>query len=119
MVRGSVHGERQNVSLRTSGRLLDAGVPTSLRSGYEGYVPKTRVVLFVASPGLGYGLSAEQALELVTTGPARILGIDGRVGFLEVGKDGDVALFDGDPVEYTSHATGVVIEGEMVSETVR
>ncbi|MGM0631557.1 MAG: amidohydrolase family protein [Pseudomonadota bacterium] len=119
MVRGSVHGERQNVSFTTPVELLEAGVPTSLQSGYEGYVPKTRVVLFEAALGLGYGLSPEQALELVTMGPARILGIDERVGSLEVGKDGDVALFDGDPFEYTSHVVGVVIEGEVVSETVR
>ncbi|MEX1198915.1 MAG: amidohydrolase family protein [Pseudohongiellaceae bacterium] len=119
MIRGSVHGERQNVSFTTPAELLEAGVATSLQSGYEGYVPKTRVVLFEAALGLGYGLSPEQALELVTMGPARILGIDERVGSLEVGKDGDVALFDGDPFEYTSHVVGVVIEGEVVSETVR
>ena len=32
------------------------------------------------------------------------------------GKDGDLALYDGDPFEYTSHCTGVVIQGEVVSE---
>jgi imidazolonepropionase-like amidohydrolase len=39
------------------------------------------------------------------------------VGSLEVGKDGDVAIFDGDPFEYTSHVVGVVIDGHIVSET--
>ena len=38
---------------------------------------------------------------------------------IEVGKDGDLALFDGDPFEYTTHCTGVVIEGEVVSRAVR
>ncbi len=38
---------------------------------------------------------------------------------LEPGKDGDVAIYDGDPFEYTSHCTGVVIGGKVVSETVR
>jgi len=36
-----------------------------------------------------------------------------------VGKDGDLALYDGDPFEYTTHCTGVVIEGKLVSEEVR
>jgi len=48
-----------------------------------------------------------------------LLGIDERLGSLAVGKDGDVALYDGDPFEYTSHCIGVVIEGELVSEMVR
>ena len=38
------------------------------------------------------------------------------MGSLEVGKHGDVALFDGDPFEYTTHCVGTVIEGRIVSE---
>ena len=34
-------------------------------------------------------------------------------------KDGDLALFDGDPFEYTTHVIGVVIDGQVVSDTVR
>ena len=37
----------------------------------------------------------------------------------EVGKDGDVALFDGDPFEYTTHCVGVVINGKVVSRQKR
>ena len=55
----------------------------------------------------------------VTSDAARLLGVDDRVGSLTVGKDGDLALYDGDPFEYTSYCVGVVIEGEVVSETVR
>ena len=47
----------------------------------------------------------------MTTAPAEMLGIADRVGSLEVGKDGDVALFDGDPFEYTSHVVGTIIDG--------
>jgi len=91
----------------------------ALQSGYESYVPKTRVVLFEAGLLLGYGVTPAQALDLVTLSAARILGIDDRVGSLEVGKDGDLALFDGDPFEYTTHVIGTVIEGRRVSNTVR
>ena len=66
-----------------------------------------------------HGLTFEQALGLITIDAARLLGLEERVGSLEVGKDGDLALYDGDPFEYTSHCVGVVIEGEVVSEEVR
>ena len=59
------------------------------------------------------------AIESITLSPAKLLGIADRVGSIEVGKDGDLALFNGDPFEYTTHCTGVVIEGEVVSRAVR
>ncbi len=100
-----------------SARILNnAGIPVTIQSGYEPYVPKARVVLFEAAPLLGHGLSFDETLSLVTIDAARILGIDDRVGTLEPGKDGDVAIFDGDPFEYISRVCGVVIEGRVVSE---
>jgi imidazolonepropionase-like amidohydrolase len=51
--------------------------------------------------------------------PAKMLGIDNRVGSLEVGKDADIALFNGDPFEYTTNVVGTIIDGERVSNTVR
>lgn len=119
MVRGSSSGEMSNVSFTTAAKLIAAGIPVALQSGYDSYVPKVRVVLFEAGILLGYGVTAEQALELITLAPARILGISDRVGSLEVGKHGDLALFDGDPFEYTTHVIGTVIEGRRVSKTVR
>ena len=61
------------------------------------------------------GLSTEEALSAITIDAARILGIEKRVGSLEVGKDGDVALYDGDPFEYLTHCTGTIIQGRLVS----
>lgn len=109
----------QNFSYTTAAKLLEAGIPVALQSGFEGYVPKTRVVLFEAAMLLPYGVDFDQALSMVTLAPAEILGIADRVGSLEVGKHGDVALFDGDPFEHTSHVIGTVIEGRRVSDTVR
>jgi imidazolonepropionase-like amidohydrolase len=108
-------GETENLSFETPHLLVEAGLEVALQSSYEAYVPRTRVVLFEAAEAAAYGLSFEQALGLVTRDAARILGISDRVGTLEVGKDGDVALYDGDPFEYTSHCVGVVIEGRVVS----
>lgn len=112
-------GERENLSMETASRLKQAGIPIALQSGYESYVPKTRVVLFEAGVAAANGLSFEDALAAVTIDAARILGIDDRVGSLEPGKDADIALFDGDPFEYTTHVLGVIIEGEMVSDVAR
>jgi imidazolonepropionase-like amidohydrolase len=112
-------GERENLSFTTAATLIEAGIPTAFQSGYEGYVPKTRVVLFEAAITLAHGLTFEQALSAVTIDAARILGIDDRVGSLEVGKDGDLALYDGDPFEYTSHAIGTIIDGVQVSDRVK
>lgn len=112
-------GEHENLSMETAAKLVAAGVPVALQSGYEAYVPKTRVVLFEAGVAAANGLTFDQALRTITIDAAKILGIDARVGSLEVGKDGDVALYDGDPLEYTTHCTGTVINGRVVSETVR
>ena len=48
---------------------------------------------------------------LVSTAQARVLGLEKRVGSIERGKDADLALYDGDPFEYTSHCLGTVIDG--------
>jgi len=109
-------GETENLSFETASRLRAAGIPFALQSGFEGYVPKSRLVLFEAAVAAANGLTFEQALATITIDAARLLGIAERVGSLEVGKDGDVALYDGDPFEYASHCVGVVIEGEVVSE---
>jgi imidazolonepropionase-like amidohydrolase len=113
------YDETQNLSRETAAKLKAKGIPFALQSGYEGYVPKTRVVLWEAGSAAGHGLAFEDALASVTIGAARILGVEARVGSLEAGKDGDVALYDGDPFEYTSHCTGVVVNGKVASEVVR
>ena len=109
------YGDYANASFTTARTLREAGIPFALQSGYEAYVPKTRLVLWEAGFAVANGLAAEDALRTITIDAARIIGMDDRVGSLEPGKDGDVALFDGDPFEYTTHATAVVIDGEVVS----
>lgn len=108
-------GEMENSSFETAAKLRAAGIPLAMQSGYEDYVPKSRVVLFEAAITAAHGLSLEQALALITIDAARILGVDSRVGSIEVGKDGDLALYDGDPFEYTTHCVATVINGQVVS----
>ena len=109
----------RNGSFETAARLAEAGIPFAIQTGFEGYVPKTRVLLWEAAIAAANGLGRERALEAVTLGAARILGVEGRVGSVEVGKDADLALFDGDPFEYTTHVCGVVIESEVLSRECR
>lgn len=110
------NGEGENASFATAAKLKAAGVPFALQSGFEAYVPKTRVVLLEAGVAAGYGLAREDALAAITIDAARLIGQAARVGSLEVGKDGDVALYNGDPLEYTTHCTAVVIDGKVVFE---
>lgn len=112
-------GPAENVSLETAAALRRAGVPFAFQSGYEAYVPKTRVLLWEAAIAAANGLTMEQALAAITIDAARLIGAERRVGSLERGKDGDLVLFDGDPFEYRSHVCGVVIEGRVVSEGCR
>jgi imidazolonepropionase-like amidohydrolase len=58
-------------------------------------------------------------LASITGDAAKLLGIDKRVGSLEAGKDADLALYDGDPFEYTSHCTGVILDGVIMSSEKR
>ncbi len=109
-------GDGENASLETAAKLRQAGIKVALQSGYESYVPKTRVVLFEAAIAAANGLSFEEALRTITIDAAEILGIAKRVGSLEKGKDADLVLFDGDPFEYTSHVCTVIINGKIVKE---
>ncbi|MBM3985569.1 MAG: amidohydrolase family protein [Planctomycetes bacterium] len=109
-------GEAENLTFENAARLAAAGIPIALQSGFEDYVPKTRVLLYEAAIAARHGLGAEAALAACTLDAARLLGVDARVGSLEVGKDGDLALYDGDPFEYVTHCVATVIEGQVVFE---
>lgn len=112
-------GDAASLSMETAAKLKAAGIPVALQSGYEGYVPKTRVVLFEAAMAAANGLSKQDALALVTIDAAKILGLDSRIGSIATGKDADIAMYDGDPFEFATHCTGTIINGRVVSEVLR
>ena len=107
-------GEAVNVSMETAALLAKEGIPFAFQSGHENYVPKTRVVLFEAGVAVNNGLSSRLAVQHLSLYAAQLLGIDQRVGSLEVGKDADLVLFNGDPFEYTTTVDLVMIDGQIM-----
>ncbi|MEQ9298218.1 MAG: amidohydrolase family protein [Cyclobacteriaceae bacterium] len=105
--------EYANGSMETAGKLHEAGIPVVIQSGFEQYVPKTRVVLYEAALAAANGLPFNEALRAITINAAKVLEIDDRVGSLTVGKDADVVIYDGDPFEYVTHVCTVIIDGEV------
>lgn len=104
-------GNSKSVAFDNAAILDSKEILFAIQSGFEGYVPKTRVVLFEAAVALAYGLPFDKALASITINAAKILGIDKQTGTIEPGKDADIVLFDGDPFEYTSHICQVFIDG--------
>lgn len=109
------YGDLENMTFTLAAQLYKKGIPFAFQSGYEKYVPKTRVVHFEAALAAAYGLPQEIALAACTLYPAQILGLDDKIGTLQKGHDADLALFDGDPLETTTHTTHVIIDGKVVS----
>ena len=88
-------------------------IPLAIGTGFEGYVPKTRVLRHEAAMAMVNGLGYERALRAVTLDSARILGIEAERGSIDTGKAADLVLFDGDPFEHKTHVTHTLIDGRM------
>jgi imidazolonepropionase-like amidohydrolase len=106
--------ETYNTHLCNAALLAQCKIPIAIGTGFEGYVPKTRVLRHEAAVAMVNGLGFDGALRAVTLDAARLLGIDDRFGSLEVGKAADLVLYDGDPFENTTHVTHTVISGRVV-----
>ena len=61
-----------------------------------------------------HGMKKEKAIEAITINPAKTLGIEDRVGSIEVGKDADIVIWDGCPLEIQSNVLFTVIDGKIV-----
>ncbi len=106
--------ENENTTLEAAALLKAGGVPFVFSSGYEGYVPKSRVLLWEMAVSVANGLDAESTIKAATINPAILWGVSDKVGSLEAGKDADLLMFDGDPFEYTSHILGTMIDGKFL-----
>jgi imidazolonepropionase-like amidohydrolase len=89
----------------------EAGVLTSVNSDSDEMV---RRLYGEAAKSVRYGgLDRVRALRLVTLNPAKQLGIDARVGSIEVGKDADLVLMTGDPLSSLARVDWTLVDGEV------
>jgi imidazolonepropionase-like amidohydrolase len=95
-------------TLENAARLHAAGVEFAFASGRT---HNARNMTQAAGNAVAHGLPWEAAFEAITLGPARIWGLEDRIGRLAPGMDADVVVWDGDPLEVTSYADHVFIRG--------
>ncbi|MEZ6060443.1 MAG: amidohydrolase family protein [Planctomycetaceae bacterium] len=95
-------------------RLKDAGIAFCISGSERESTWNTRNLPYHAATAAAYGLDRDEALKAVTLYPARILGIDDRVGSLEVGKDATLIVTNGDPLETETEISRAWIRGRRV-----
>jgi imidazolonepropionase-like amidohydrolase len=91
--------------------LEDAGVPFALSSHGSGYPSASLAAQ--AGHAMSGGLGFDSALAAVTTTPAKLLGVDDRVGTLEAGKDADLVLWSGEPFQPGSRVLATIVDGVL------
>ena len=101
-----------NYALHTPGILARAGVSVALTMDSASDFQKHH--LHHAMIAVRYGMDPMDALRSVTIVPAEMLGVDERVGSLEVGKDGDAVILDGDPMSTFTKVLFTIVDGEVV-----
>jgi imidazolonepropionase-like amidohydrolase len=96
--------------------LTDKGVLVGLENSGDMERMNTRNLPFLAGTCVAYGLGKEQALQLITSNTAKILGIDAQCGTLEQGKDATLFISEGDALDMrTNKLTNAFIQGRMIS----
>lgn len=104
--------ELRNKSFETPGVLSKAGLKVSIITDAP-VIPQEYLPL-CAGLAVKSGMDAFEAFKAITINPAEHCGIADRVGSLEVGKDADIALFNGDPFEVRTRAVRVFVLGREV-----
>ena len=92
--------------------LVRHGVEVNIMTDAD--VVQQEYLRFQAAVAVKYGMDPAEALRAVTINPARWAGLEDRIGSIEVGKDGDLVLFDGDPFDVRTRVEMVFIEGKLV-----
>lgn len=104
--------ELKNLTFKAPKVLYDHGIEFAMMTDHpvipEQYLP------VCAALAVREGLPEDVALKSITINAARVTGIDDRVGSLEVGKDADIAVFSGHPLDFRSRCVLTLINGETV-----
>ena len=104
--------ELRNRSLANPGRLAKAGVTIAITTDHP--VVPIHFLVHQATLAVKEGLDRDTALAALTINPARIAGVDGRLGSIEPGKDADLVLWSGDPLDVFSRAQRALIGGREI-----
>lgn len=107
--------EVQNMAFKTVGVLNKAGVMTAVTTDH----PVSLIASLPLCAGLAVkaGLPLEEGYRAITIYAARICGVANRVGSLEVGKDADIAVFTGNPMEVFTETLYTIIDGKIVYQS--
>lgn len=105
-------GELMNLSMDNTARLAKAGVQVAICTDH----PETPIsqLLLCAAMAARAGMDEEEALAAVTINAACIAGADHRLGSITQGKDADLVVLDGPPLDWHSQVTHVLIDGQEV-----
>ena len=104
--------EVRNMAFKTAGILSSNGILTAVTTDHP--VSKIQFLPICAGLAVKEGMDMEDGFRAITINAAKICGMDARMGSLAVGKDGDVAIFDGSPMEVFTKTLCTVIEGKIV-----
>jgi imidazolonepropionase-like amidohydrolase len=104
--------ELRNRSLANPGRLASAGVMIAITTDHP--VVPINFLIHQATLAVKEGLDPVTALRAVTINPARIIGVADRIGSLTVGKDADVVIWSGDPLDVMSRAERAFTDGREI-----
>jgi imidazolonepropionase-like amidohydrolase len=101
---------------KLASQLVNAGILVGLENAGDMERMNTRNLPFLAGTTVAYGLSKAQALSLITLNTAKILGVDDKVGSLEVGKDATLFISQGDALDMrTNKLDQAFIQGRNIS----
>lgn len=96
--------------------LMDAGLTITIDVSGRMERMNTRNLPFYAGTFAAYGVEKEKAVEMITLNAAKILGIDDRLGSLEVGKDATLFIAEGDALDMrTNQLSHAFIQGREIS----
>lgn len=100
------------MAFKTAGLLSGHGILTAITTDHP--VSKIQFLPICAGLAVKAGMSPEEGLRSITINAAKICGVEERVGSLAPGKDADIAVFTGNPMEVFSRTCYTIIEGEIV-----
>ena len=101
--------ELRNRSLANPGKLAAAGVTIAITTDHP--VVPINFLAHQAALSVKHGLDRDTALRALTINPARIVGIEDRLGSIEPGKDADLVIWSGDPLDVLSRVERALIDG--------